>query len=84
MGEPHLDALALAAGLLEVRGAGERSSDITSTLVDAARNPALRCFWTAPGLKLALGTVEQTAAVENRIPRIDPARGCQAFPGWEI
>jgi hypothetical protein len=35
--EPHLDAVALAAGLLEVRGADERSSDITSALVDAAR-----------------------------------------------
>jgi hypothetical protein len=34
VGEPHLDALALAAGLLEVCGAGERSSDITSALVD--------------------------------------------------
>jgi hypothetical protein len=84
MGEPHLDALALAPGLLEVRGADERSSDITSALVDASRNPALRCLWTAPGLKVAAGTVEQTAAVENRIPCIDPARCCQALPGWQI
>ena len=42
----------------------------------------MRCLWKAPGLKVAVGTVEQTAAVENCIPCIDPARGCQAFPGW--
>lgn len=52
-------ALALTAGLLEGLGAGERSSDITGALVDAAPDPALRSFWTAPGLELALGTVDK-------------------------
>src|SRR5690242_1037625 len=79
MGEPHLDALALTARLLEGIGASERSSDITSVLVDAARDPALRCFWTAAGFEIALCTIRHTAAIEDRISSIDPVRGRQGL-----
>src|ERR1700746_2522727 len=50
--EPHLDALALATRLLEGIGASERSGDITSALIDATRDPTLRCFWTASGFEI--------------------------------
>jgi hypothetical protein len=50
--EPHLDALALATRQLEGIGPGERSSDITSALINVARD--LRCgvFGQHLGLRL--------------------------------
>ena len=81
MREPHLDALALATRLLEGIGAGERSGDITSALIDVARDPALRCFWTASGFEIALCTVQHTAAIEDGISDIDPSGSRQCFAG---
>jgi hypothetical protein len=42
MGEQHLDALAVATGLLEGLGLGERSSHVAGVLVDVAQDPASR------------------------------------------
>jgi hypothetical protein len=70
--EPHLDALALATRLLI--GASERSGDITSAFMDAARDPTLRCFWTASGFEIAFCAVGHTTAIENRVSRVEPAR----------
>jgi hypothetical protein len=70
--EPHLDALALATRLLEGIGASERSGDVTSALIDAARDPTLRCFWTASGFEIALYAVGHTAAIEDRVSGVEP------------
>ena len=48
MGEPHLDALAFAARLLEGLGADPRPSHITSVLINAARDPAKRRLLNTP------------------------------------
>ena len=41
MGEEHLDALAVTARLLERSGASKRSGDVSSALMDTARDFAL-------------------------------------------
>jgi len=48
--------------------------DIAGALVDAARDPAEWCLRAASGLELALGAVNEAAAVEDRVPGIDAAR----------
>src|SRR6185312_8659159 len=49
MREPHLDAFAFAARLLEGLSAGERPSDVAGTLINTARDLADWCVRTALG-----------------------------------
>jgi hypothetical protein len=82
MGEPHLDALAFAARLLEGLGADPRPSHVTGALIDAARDPSKRRLRTASRFEVALGAVHHAAAIEDRVPGVDPARRRQRLAGW--
>ena len=58
MGEQHLDALAVAARLLERLGLGKRTGDVAGVLIDAARDLARRLLRTASHLERAHVAVE--------------------------
>src|SRR5262249_16904358 len=74
--EPHLDALAFSARLLEGFGANPRPRDISGALIDAAGDPAKRSLGTAPGIAKARGTIPLASEVEERGPVVydSPAR----------
>jgi FixJ family two-component response regulator len=80
VGEPHLEALASMPGLLKGVRPGMRPSNLAGALVDAARDSAKRCFRTAPGLEVAGGTIEEAAAVKDRIPALIRPVVVNVFP----
>ena len=55
MSEQHLDALAIAAGLLERFRFGQRSSHVSSVFVDVSHDPAgghvRAAFWLEPAFR---------------------------------
>src|SRR5712692_4124673 len=73
MGEQHLDAFAIAAGLLESRGVSEYTGGIASVFVDAARDFALRRLWAAFRLQRARATIIGPCSIEDSLPIVDPA-----------
>ena len=78
MGKQHLDALATLARPLKGPRAGQGTGDLSSMLVDAARDPAGRRVGTAALLEVARTTVEGAAQVEPVRAFIhDPAAGDQ-------
>jgi hypothetical protein len=71
MGEQHLDALSVTAGLLECFGFGQRPGDVTSRLVDATRDSA------HPSLRTALRFERVAAAIACPGPIVE----CLAIGG---
>jgi hypothetical protein len=78
--EPHLDALAIVSRALEAFCTGMRASNVARAFVDAARDPSEWRLRTASGLEMAPGAVDETAAIEDRVSSIDPARRRQPLP----
>ena len=73
MCEQHLDALSVAARLLEGFRFSECAGDIASALVDAARDFALWRLWAAFGLERARATVMGPCAIDDSHPIVNPA-----------
>src|SRR6266849_2425317 len=82
MSEQHLDALAIAARLLERFGARERTGGVAGVLVDAAGDFALGRFWAAFGFQRTRATVVGPCAIEDRLPAVDRACRVQQLALW--
>ena len=75
MSEQHLDALAVVARLLERLGLAERTSDIASVFMDAARDLARRLLGAASHLEWAYITIELARPVKQLVVIHDLACG---------
>src|SRR5260370_19904365 len=71
MCEQHLDTFPVAACLLERLGLGQRPGNVTSLLVDAARDSAERRLWTTLCLERATTTVARSREIEKCLPVVD-------------
>jgi len=60
MGKQHLDALSITTGLFEGCGLGQRPSDVTGRLMNAARDPAYRRLRTALRFERAVAAIAYT------------------------
>ena len=67
MGKQHLDALAVTARLLEGLCAGERTSNVTGTFMDAARDLTSRLLRAALPHKRAGVAIEPARPVQQQI-----------------
>src|SRR4029453_2238653 len=85
VGEPHLDPLAFTARPLVGLGADPRPRHVAGTFIDAARDPAKRRLRTAYRFEVALGAVDDAAAIEDGVPVIDAScRGQRLAAGASI
>src|SRR5207344_1269664 len=75
VGEQHLDALAVAARLLEGLGLSQRTSDIARIFIDAARDLARRLLGAASQLEWTYIANELARPVEQLVIIHDLARG---------
>src|ERR1700674_4256366 len=83
MCEQHLNALSVAARLLECLGLGQRSGNITCLFVDAALDPAERNLWTALRLEQAATTVVRACEIKKCLPIVDQlARRRKGLSRW--
>jgi hypothetical protein len=85
VGEQHLDALALAARLLEGGGAGEGTGKVAGAFVQAAWDLASRCVGTASPFDLAGAAVQGASAVEQRRSVVDQVPlVVRVFPAGQV
>src|SRR6266446_7141993 len=75
MCKQHLNALSVMARSLERLGLGQRPGNVTSLLVNATRDPAERCLWTALRLEQAGTTVARACQIKKCFPVIDQFAG---------
>ena len=61
---------------------GMRPGNVARAFVDASGDPSKRRLGTASGLEMALGALDNAAAIEDRVPVIDPAHHRQPLPRW--
>ena len=69
MRKQHLNALSVMARPLECFSLGERASNVTGLLVDAALDSAQRQFWTALRLEDAAAAIACLSSVVLVSPR---------------
>src|SRR5579863_2597661 len=76
MCEQHLNTLPVTTRLRKCFCLSQRTSDVTGLLVDAARDPTSRHFWTASRPEQAATTIEHAREVKQcGLPIVDqPAR----------
>src|ERR1700682_6046663 len=83
MCKQHLNALSVAARLLECLGLGQRSGNVTRLFVDAALDSAERSLWTALRLEQAATTVLRACAIKKCLPIVDQlARRRKGLSRW--
>src|SRR5260221_9557242 len=70
MCKQHLNALSVMARSLERLGLGQRPGNVTSLLVNATRDPAERCLWTALRLEQAGTTVARACQIRSVSPSL--------------
>src|SRR5260221_708379 len=75
MCKQHLNALSVMARSLERLGLGQRPGNVTSLLVNATRDPAERCLWTALRLEQAGTTVARACQIKKCFPVIEQFAG---------
>src|SRR4030095_17138517 len=79
------DPLAFAARPFVGLGAAPRRSHVAGPFIDAARDPAKRRLRTAYRFEVALGAVDDAAAIEDSVPVIDAScRGQRLAAGAGI
>src|SRR5262249_12929040 len=83
MRKQHLNAFSVMARSLECFSLGQRASNITSLLVDAAWHPAESRLWTAMRLQWAAPAVTLAGCIEACIAVIAQLAGVgQRAAGW--
>jgi hypothetical protein len=82
VGEQHLNAFAVAAGLLESLSLAQRTSYVAGILIDAARDLARRLLWAASHLEGAHVAVELAGPVQQRINIHDLASRREHLASW--
>jgi hypothetical protein len=78
----HFDGLALTTRSLESLGLGQGTSDVASSLVHIARDPAERHFRATFWFEHARPAVRPWCLVADRVIGADVAGGGQHFAGW--
>src|SRR5262244_1669729 len=82
MCKQHLNAFSVMARSLECFRLGQRASNVTSFLVDAAWHPAERRLWTAMRLQWAATAVTHAGHIQECLAIVDqPARRREGLAG---
>ena len=71
MSESHFHLVALAAGLVEGLGIGQRAYMITDALIDVTGNLALRCVGTTFELQRTGTTLVGAGSIYKRVAAVD-------------
>jgi len=75
MCKQRLDAFSVMTRSLECLGLGQRPSNVTGLLVDAARHPPERCLWAALRFQQTATAVAHAGHIQKCLPIVDqPAR----------
>src|ERR1044072_9859585 len=77
-----LNAFSVSARSLECFGLGQRPSNLTSLLVDAARHPTERRLWAALRFQQTATAVAHAGHIQKCLPIVDqPARRREGLAG---
>src|SRR5262245_65609930 len=80
MRKQHLNPFPITTRSLECLGLGQRPSNVTSLLVDAARHPTEGRLWAALRLQQAATAITHASHIEECFPIVDqPAGRCQGL-----
>src|SRR5262245_26463532 len=71
MCKQHLNAFSVMARSLECFGLGQRPSNVTSLLVDAARHPTERCLWATLRFERTGTAVAHAGHIQKCLPIVD-------------
>ena len=82
MGKQHLDALAIAAGLLESLGFGQCTGDIAGVLMNVARNLPRGSVGAALHFERTDVAIELGGTIAKRIAVVDRAGSVQHLAIW--
>ena len=76
MGKQHLNTLSFATRLFERFSLSQGAGNVARFFINAARNPAERCLWTASHLERAVPTVGCAGEITKRLAIVDH-RACR-------